>query len=103
MKSISKETERKTERIAKVNSNSSPIFYLITYYDHYKNSTPLSNDQIIENLKNPVILKSFGTFLYENDEYIVIKSLTSEEKYFIYKSSIKEKVRYLPKREGEEE
>jgi hypothetical protein len=101
MKSISQKIERKVERIAKVNNNNSPIFCYITYYDHYKNNRPLSNDEIIENLKNPVVLECFGTFQHENDDYIVIKSLNSEERYFIFKSCIKEKIIYCPKREGE--
>ena len=101
MRNTSQEIERKAERIAKANNKDSPEFCYVTYYDHYKNSKVLNNDEIIENLKNPVILKTFGAIQYENDEYIVIKSLNSEERYFIFKSCIKEKVIYVPKGESE--
>lgn len=101
MESISGKIERKAERITKVNSNNSPIFCYVTYYDHYKNKEIMTNDKIIENLQNPIILKSFGTIQCETDDYIVIKNLIPEELHFIHKSCIKEKIIYLPKREGE--
>lgn len=101
MKSISKEAEIKVERKVKVNNSNSPIFCYITFRDHYKNKNIMDKAKIIEDLQNPVILKRFGTIEHENDDYIVIKTLESEELNFICKSCIKEKIIYLPRREDE--
>ena len=60
----------------------------VRYADHFFNGSRLTIDEIIGKTKNGIILKSFGTILYENEKYLVLENVHEQRIDFILRSAI---------------
>ncbi|NVM28845.1 MAG: hypothetical protein HWN65_08375 [Candidatus Helarchaeota archaeon] len=76
------------DKIRSNKAKSEPKVELVTYLDNFESRKQLTVEQIEERLENPVVLKSFGEVIMENERYLVVRHLQPPKFDFILKSCV---------------